>query len=69
MFQIYKTKINGRYIKKYDTPKTPYQRLIESPHVKEQQKTLLNTTYKTLNPFILKKQIEQKLKTIFAYLR
>ena len=66
---ISKTKIKGRYIKKYDTPKTPYQRLMESPFVKEQQKILLKSTYETLNPFILKTKITQKHKAIFAYVR
>ena len=62
---ISKTKIKGRYIKKYDTPKTPYQRLIESPFVKEQHKIRLKTTYEKLNPFILKKAIAQMRNAIF----
>jgi len=66
---ISKTKTKGRYIKKYDTLKTPYQRLIESPLVKEQQIKILKATYEKLNPFILKKQIKQKHKAIFAYVR
>jgi len=60
-----KTKIKGRYIKKYDAPKTPYQRLMESPFVKEQQKIRLKTTYEKLNPFILKKTIAQMRNAIF----
>lgn len=62
---ISKTKVKGRYIKKYDAPKTPYQRLMESPFVKEQQKIRLKTTYEKLNPFILKNAIAQMRYAIF----
>jgi len=53
---IEKTKVGSRYKKKYDDPKTPYQRLMESEHVNEAQKTHLTESYCNLNPFKLKKQ-------------
>lgn len=48
----------GAYVKKrYDTPRTPYRRILESPHVSLDDKELLIKTYQTLNPFELKKKI------------
>ena len=48
----------GAFVKKrYDTPRTPYQRILESPHVSLKDKEQLIKTYQTLNPFELKKRI------------
>lgn len=48
----------GAFVKKrYDTPRTPYQRILESPHVSLKDKEILIKTYQTLNPFELKKRI------------
>lgn len=66
---ICKTRIGSRIVKKYDTPKTPYQRLLESPLAKELDLRGLKETYEILDPIDLKKQIEKKLHYIFAYLR
>jgi hypothetical protein len=62
---IKKTKINSKYIRKYDKPKTPYKRLLESGSLSEEKVKKLNDLYKTLNPFELKNKIEYKLKQIF----
>ena len=64
-----KQRINSKYIKKYYPPQTPYQRLLDSEHLTPQAKLLLRETYKSLNPFKLKKIIESKLKIIFNSLR
>lgn len=64
-----KIKINSKYKKTYETPKTPYKRLLESEHINEEIKERLRATYATLNPFSLKKDIEKKLKKIFNELR
>lgn len=53
-----KTRINSRYKKRYDEPKTPYQRLMESPDVLEVQKTHLTELWSNLNPYSLKRQID-----------
>jgi hypothetical protein len=62
---VAKTRINSKWVKKYDKPKTPYQRLLDSTHVDEQAKEDLKVVHKTLNPFHLKKEIEKKLKQLF----
>ena len=62
---IKKIKINSKYIKKYDIPKTPYMRVIESDYVSDNMKKILKSKFDKLNPFELKIMIENKLKIIF----
>ncbi len=64
-----KIKINSKYIKKYDDPDTPYQRLLDSQHVTDEAKQKLRAVHSALNPFSLKKEIDKKLKKIFNGLR
>ena len=63
-----KEKKGSRYKKCYEKPQTPYARLIQraelAPHTKHQ----LKLQHQTLNPFELKKTIEEKLKTFFTSL-
>jgi hypothetical protein len=40
-----KIKINSRYKKKYDAPKTPYQRLLESGHITDEIKSICIKAY------------------------
>lgn len=63
---IEKTRVNSKTIKKHSAPKTPFQRLLESNAVSKEGKEKLIMTYQTLNPFLLRKRIENKLKHIFA---
>lgn len=64
-----KHKLNSKYRRKYESPKTPYQRLTESDDITDEAKTTLENLYNLLNPFTLKKKIETKLKTIFHIVR
>lgn len=66
---IEKKKINSRYYRRYDTPKTPYQRLMESSWISVKKKILLEKQHRTLNPFLLKRQIECQLKNIFKLVK
>ena len=63
---VEKKLVDGKHIKRYDTPKTPYQRILESPYIEASVKRNLKEQFETLNPFRLKKAIEGKLKTIFS---
>jgi hypothetical protein len=54
-----KTRIGSKVTKKYDKPKTPYQRIIESNAVSEEVKEKLRRTYEELNPFALKRLIDK----------
>jgi len=62
---IEKKRINSKYKKKYEFPKTPYQRLMESNQIPGQEKKQLQACHENLNPFILKQRIERKLREIF----
>jgi hypothetical protein len=65
---IAKERIGSKTIKRHDRPKTPYQRIIASPHISESIKRSLTKELETLNPFVLRETMEAKLKTIFTVL-
>ena len=46
------------------TPKTPYQRTLQSPHVLLSVKNSLSKQLEQLNPFVLRKAMENKLNRI-----
>jgi hypothetical protein len=58
---IQKIRIKGKIHKKYDKAKTPYFRLMNSLHVKEEKKQELKAIYDSLNPAELKRKIDAKL--------
>jgi len=60
-----KKRVGSKTIKQYDSPKTPYQRVLTSPDVPDETKNILQKQFKTLNPFLLRKEMEKKLKKIF----
>lgn len=62
---IQKKRIASNIIKRYDIPKTPYQRVMESPYVADSVKQSLQISFNQLNPFKLRKAIEKKLSNIF----
>jgi len=64
-----KQRINSKYRKKYDVPQTPYQRVMASVQVAGEAKVRLKTVHQSLNPFILKQNIERKLRVIFQYVK
>jgi hypothetical protein len=61
-----KKRVASKTIKKYDKPKTPYERVLASPHVPASIKRSLKEQFDTLNPFRLRKAMEKKLEKIFA---
>ena len=62
---IAKKRVASKVIKRYDKPKTPYQRVLESKYVAASVKRILKEQMKRLNPFRLRRSIERKLKRIF----
>ena len=64
-----KKRVASKTIKKYDAPKTPYQRVLESSHVSASQKRILKEQFKGPNPFRLRKAMEKKLNKIFQTLQ
>ena len=66
---IEKKKVGSKYIKKYDAPQTPYQRLMTSADILEPVKTWLTEIFCNINPFNLKRQIDFKQNQILKELR
>ncbi|MBL7155706.1 MAG: integrase [Candidatus Omnitrophica bacterium] len=61
-----KKRVASKIIKRYDKPKTPYERVTESPEVSASVKRSLKEQYAKLNPFRLRKTMEKKLAKIYA---
>jgi len=63
---IEKKRLGSKTIKRYDKPKTPYQRILEADPkiIKPEIKTKLTKQYKNLNPFGLKRTIDKKIDKI-----
>ncbi|MGH8525227.1 MAG: integrase [Gammaproteobacteria bacterium] len=62
-------KKNGKTKRIYEKkPQTPYQRLLESPDITEAMKARLRAEHAGLDPWALKKTIEEKLKNFFTVL-
>ena len=62
---IQKQQIGSKTIKLHDSPKTPYQRLVDSPNIPQKTKNRLANQLQRLNPFLRRKAIETKLKKLF----
>jgi hypothetical protein len=60
-----KVRIGSKIKKEYDVPRTPYQRLQESLNLDQYQKNKLIQKKNTINPFLLKKELDNKLKIFF----
>lgn len=61
---VEKVREGGKVKKKFDTPATPYHRLLASEHLHDEQKQKLAALYATLNPAELKRRIDAKLKLL-----
>lgn len=64
-----KHRIGGKVVKKYDSPCTPYQRLLQSSDVTEEAKAQLRQRYEGLNPFKLRQELEHVLERFKLQLR
>lgn len=58
---IEKKRMGTKIVKKYDIPKTPYQRLLEHKDFPEVEKEKLRQIYAKLNPAEIKRNIDKKL--------
>ena len=66
---IKKERIGSKVKKQYDTAKTPYQRLLGSEVLNEEQKQKLYEYYETLNPAALLRQIRTLQTKLYKTLR
>jgi len=60
-----KVRDKGKIHRRYDTPRTPYQRIMESSYIPDTTKSRLRELYLSLNPAELKRSIEKKLKELY----
>lgn len=62
---VLKERIGGKIHRKYDRPKTPFLRIMESLEVSKKKKEELEKIYLSLNPAELKRQIDKKLDMLY----
>ncbi|MBI1939424.1 MAG: hypothetical protein HYS25_15045 [Ignavibacteriales bacterium] len=64
-FKLLDKKRDGsKIIKKFDPPKTPYQRLINSTSISAAKKKELTKIFNSLDPYLLEKYLKNKIKNI-----
>jgi len=61
-----KTRIGSKYKREYDQAKTPYQRVLESKEISQEEKDKLISVYEKLDPVKLKKSINRKINKIIS---
>lgn len=61
---IEKRRVGAKILKKYDSPKTPLQRLLESPLISSPDKDQLQKLLSKHDPFNLQRQIQRKINAI-----
>jgi hypothetical protein len=66
---IAKERIGHKPIKRYDTAKTPYQRVLERPDISFEVKARLTHLYVQLNPAALRRRIDQKIAQLWKISR
>lgn len=66
MVLVSKERRGAKVIRHYDEAKTPYQRVLESPHISAVVKDRLRSQYLSLNPAELKRQIEAAQERLWA---
>ncbi len=63
---VSKTRIKGKIHRKYDQPRTPYERLLESKQMSRKQARELRTVYASLNPAELHRRLNELRRELFA---
>lgn len=61
-----KQRVGSKIVKLYDSPKTPYQRVLDSPHIDSVVKERLRNELEGLNPFELRKAMNEKIRKIHS---
>lgn len=65
--QTSKERMGAKYKRTYEkVARTPYQRILEHGGLSEEVKTALRTQHEQLNPLLLKREIEKRLKTLYT---
>ncbi len=64
---VEKTRIGSKYIKKYDTPKTPARRLLEDPRIDQSAKEIIQKTMENINPVALALEVNNLQKNLLQH--
>lgn len=63
--QVSKERVGSKYVRKYEkVAKTPYQRVLEHPAIDEDTKEKLKREHATLNPLVLKREMDALLEVV-----
>jgi hypothetical protein len=62
---VSKTRVRGKIHRKYDQPRTPYERLLESKQISRQKARELRTIYESLNPAELHRRLNELRRELF----
>ncbi len=63
---LHKERFGSKYRRIYEkVSKTPYQRILDHPKVSDEDKVKLKTEHRKLNPLVLKKEMEKRLKKVY----
>lgn len=62
---IERKRVGSKIIKKFDKAKTPFQRVLESEDLSQEIKDYLSKKYESLNPVVLRREIDRIKKKIF----
>ncbi|GAB6283126.1 MAG: hypothetical protein STSR0008_18820 [Ignavibacterium sp.] len=61
---VEKRRQGAKIIKKFDPPKTHYQRLLDSPYIKPSKKKLLTKIFNFLGPYLFENTVKNKINNI-----
>jgi hypothetical protein len=61
-----KTRVGAKVRKVYDTPMSPYQRLMAYPKLPEEVRTELVRRYRSYNPVVLQREVNAAVKALIA---
>lgn len=64
-----KTRVGGKYRKRYDAPKTPADRVLEWEGISREKAAWIRRQKRELNPFDLQRRVESSLKRVFELAR
>lgn len=63
---IGKERVGSRYRRRYDRAQTPYHRVLAHPAIAEDVKKKLRAEHETLNPLLLKREVDRLIAKVFA---
>lgn len=63
---VAKIRIGSRYVRKYDTAQTAYQRVLTHPLISDGIKNQLREKYATLNPRVLQQKSDRLIRRLYA---